>query len=293
MDAEFDINEERSEDEMDKAIREVAEGNVLRMLVDSREVIQKGRIAWTNRRKAAERHADIVDERTATLYEYYEDAYMDLEAQMTRQIGDFAKAMPIIQEMMSVKGVGTTLAARVVSMIDISRTEHVSSLWRYAGYAVIDGKAERPKKGEKLHYNRRLKTAVYLVSLSLIRATGRGQGGISPYRKFYEASRNYYEHNPQYALPHGELNGNGEWVTVKAWTKDHIWKASLRRVAKLWLSHLWVVWRSMEGLSIEAPYVHAVLGHNTYYTPVEFGWTYPVDFTGLVAANRPLPNLED
>ena len=138
-------------------------------------------------------------------------------------------------------------AAKIISMIDIERAPHVSSLWRYAGYAVFDGEREKPTKGEKLHYNKRLKTACYLLGGSFLKSN-------SPYRKEYDSAREYYDANrPE-------------------WTKAHCHQAAMRKMIKLFLQHYWVVARTLEGLPVTMPYVHDKLGHAHYYPPQDYGW---------------------
>src|SRR5205085_10179308 len=109
----------------------------------------------------------------------------------------------------------------------------------------IDGKAERPTKGEKLHYNKRLKTTLYLVAGSMLKSN-------SPYRKVYDDSKNYYT------------------ATRPDWTKAHIHMASLRKMEKVFISHLWQTWREAEGLDTRELYVHEKLGHEMKYNKEDF-----------------------
>ena len=149
--------------------------------------------------------------------------------------------------MCAVKGVSFTLAAKVVSLIDIQRASNVSSLWRYAGYAVVDGKRERMHKGEKSHYNRRLKTACFQVAESFLKSR-------SPYSNvYYEAKEYYLANRPD-------------------WTKNHCHLAAMGKCIKIWLEHVWLVWRQLEGLPVNEPYVIAHMGHVDYITPQEMGW---------------------
>ena len=145
-----------------------------------------------------------------------------------------------------IKGIGPSLASQVLSLIDITRADTVSALWRYAGYAVVDGKAEKLKKGEKAHYNANLKKALYKVAMSFLKCS-------SPYRKFYDDAKQYYEAN-------------------RDWTKMHIHLASIRKMIKMFLSHLWHVWRTVEGLPTRELYVVEKLGHNHIIPPDDFGW---------------------
>ena len=95
----------------------------------------------------------------------------------------------------------------------------------------------------------------------------------SPYRSVYDSAREYYEQ------VHPE------------WTKAHRHSASIRKMIKVWLSHVWLVWRDMEHLPTGAPYVIAKLGHEHYYGPEQFGWKYKV--YSPVAAALPAEAVAD
>ncbi len=221
--------------------------DALRTLVDLRTAIQRDRIAFGNRLKAIERGADQAGEREIDIYHRYHERFTDLEADVTADLRDLAGDSQIIQRMCEVKGISFTLAAKVVSLIDIERANNVSSLWRYAGYSVVDGKRERMHKGEKSHYNRRLKTACFQVAQSFI-ISG------SPYRRIYDEAKEYYVNNRP------------------DWTKTHRHLAAMGKCVKIFLSHLWIEWRKLEGLPTNQPYVFDQLKHVDYITPQEMGW---------------------
>jgi len=221
--------------------------DALRTLVDLRTTIQRDRIAFNNRLRAIERGVDVAGERELGVYQRYHNRFSDLEAEITDDLRDLAGDSQIIQRMCAVKGVSFTLAAKVVSLIDISRADHVSNLWRYAGYAVVDGKRERMHKGEKSHYNRRLKTACFQVAESFLKSR-------SPYSNvYYEAKKYYLANRPD-------------------WTKNHCHLAAMGKMIKVWLSHVFLIWRQLEGLPVNEPYVISHMGHVDYITPQEMGW---------------------
>ena len=57
-----------------------------------------------------------------------------------------------------------SLAAQLLAQIDdIAKFDTISKLWRFSGNAVIDGQAEKNKKGEKSHFNRKLKSICWLM----------------------------------------------------------------------------------------------------------------------------------
>jgi len=222
---------------------------VLRALVDLRDrQIQKARIQFSNRTSAILRAADVSAGRQLELVKRYQDLFTKLEESLTFDIADLVKEYPIYEELAAVRGIGPTLAAKLIALIgDISRFDTVSKLWRFSGYAVIDGVRESRKAGEKSHYNVRLKTALYLVGTSFLRLK-------SPYRAEYDRAKAYYqEHRPE-------------------WTKLHIHRAAQRKMVKLFLSHLWERWRQLEGLPTRVPYVLERLGHTTYRPPELYGW---------------------
>lgn len=220
--------------------------DMLKTAIDLRRVLQKSRIAYGLRINAIERGDDNATPEYVQWLDTWHKRLQGNEKEIDDEITEIAKDIQIIQHMINVNGVGFILASKIVSQIDIQRCETVSKLWRYAGYSVgEDGKAERRVKGEKSHYNATLKTDVHLIGVGLLRKN-------SPYRPIYDIAREKYD-------------GLG-------YTKGHAHNSALRKVVKLWLSHLWEVWRSLEGLPIRPPYVLEHGGHTTKYDPRNFGW---------------------
>lgn len=219
----------------------------LRALVDTRQNIQKDRIRFGNRLSAIENGTDIVGQSTINILEEWNTRFAELEKEADDNIREVSKDYPIIDELVKIKGIGQLLAAKLVSPIDIHKADTISSLWRYCGYGTKEGVAEHMKKGEKIHYNTHLKTVCYLVGLSFIKSK-------SPYSSIYYSSKEYYvENRPE-------------------WTKLHIHYASMRKMIKVFLSHLWQVWRIMEGLPTSIPYIIGKGNHTHYLRPEDFGW---------------------
>lgn len=223
--------------------------DLIRQLVDARDrAIQKSRIQFQARLFAIEKGEDSADSETIAMLESYKKRFEQLENELDKDIAGMVEQYDIYEHVSAVKGIGPTIAAKLIAMIEIDRAPTVSALWRYAGLAVIDGKSERPVKGEKLHYNKRLKTVcTFLIPRALLMAK-------SPYAdRFYKAREFYAANRPD-------------------WTKDHIRRAANRKMVKLFMSHLWLRWRQLEGLTTNAPYVHAKLGHVHNYPPEDYGW---------------------
>jgi hypothetical protein len=97
--------------------------------------------------------------------------------------------------------------------------------------------AERPTKGEKLHYNKFLKTKlVGVMGSCLIKAN-------SPWRKFYDD----YKHR---------LKSAG-----KGMSDGHRNSMANRYMVKMLLQELWIQWRTLEGLPVRESYQEQYLGH--------------------------------
>ena len=222
--------------------------NRLRTMLDTRDQIQKIRVRFGNRIDAVIREVDTYDEQSLELLQRYYSEFLNLERQLDADIANQLKDESIYEALISIKGIGPKLAAKLLALIDIRRADTVSALWRYAGYAVIDGKSEQPTRGEKLHYNKRLKTACYLIAKSFLSSD-------SPYRRVYDEAKVHYE------------------KSRPGWTKMRRHLAAMRKMVKVFLSHLWVRWRELEHLPVSKPYPIDILQHNTYYHPEEFGWS--------------------
>lgn len=222
--------------------------STLRILMDMRDrTLQKTRVGLGNRLAAIENGTDTADADTKAMLTRWFEQFGALEEQCEEDIAAQTADSVIVDAMTLVKGVGKIFAAKLVAAIDIERADTVSALWRYAGYAVIAGERERLVKGEKAHFNTRLKTACYLISSSFLKSE-------SPYRATYDSAREYYDAN------------RPDWVKGR----KHL--AAMRKVTKLFLAHLWEVWRTIEGLPTRAAYVHEKLGHTHVQKPEDFGW---------------------
>lgn len=279
-------------DTVDQTTTEQGKYEELRYLTDVYVQTQKLRIANANRVQASdeERDSNAPEPFVVGLVEKFEDLEKDIFRRMKLVVRDHP-AWPWLD---GVRGMGPTLSTKILGLIgDIENFDTVSKLWSFSGFGLYDGQIQKPVKGEKLTYNRRLKTAVYLAGESFIKSR-------SPYRTIYDASKNRY-HSVKQVRPLVEqgLLGNGvssmpdrstpegkkEWDRLiklgnkgadsgardgNVWTDLHVHNAARRKMVKLFLSHLWVVWREAEGLPTREPYAIEYLEHQTYIDPWEF-----------------------
>jgi len=225
---------------------------LLRSLVDSRSSLQKLRIAAGNRVSAVKRGLDKVPPEVLELLVSLHERFHEAERETEKDLSVFVKKEmddPLLEHIMSVKGIGPVLAATLISMISFERANSASALQRYAGFGVVDGKRERRVRGQKSSFNGRLKAACRVVGMEL-------KHHNPAYRNIYEKAVEYYGRS------HSE------------WTEPHIKNAALDKVIKLFLSHLWMHGRIIRGLSISKPYPFAIMGHDEsqYISPEECGW---------------------
>ena len=177
------------------------------------------------------------------------DKYKELEKELERKIEPILKKEPIWQKwLINVKGINTRSVARLLKNYEYcERFDNVAKLWAYSGYHVVDGHAVKPVKGQKLNYNARAKTDMFVVGECLIRAS-------SSYKQFYNKVKLGYQNNP---------------IHIEK-TKLHIHRMSMRKMIKLFLSHYWYVTRTLKGLPTRIPYAVEYLGHTTIIEPYEF-----------------------
>lgn len=234
----------------------------LRILVDSYESIQRVRIGMGLRVGAVQRGTDDAE---TDFYSQWESNLKEIEEGISARMGEVLKGHPAWEWLSAVKGIGPTLGGKILGLIeDISVPDTVSKLWRFAGYAVINGERERPAKGEKLHYNLRLKTALHLAGEAFLRAG-------SPYRQFYDSKKAEYQARPLMGpsqCPFDQVHkGGGKIIKCSNNGKGHIHNAAMRKMIKVFLQHLWQKWREAEGLPTREIYVKEKLGHTGIVMP--------------------------
>ena len=162
--------------------------SLLRILTDTWYNTQRARIRCGNQIAAAKRNADSMTEKGMSILERWFKTYEANEDAAAKDMRGEAKAYPIFEYLIGLRGIGEHTAAKIIAEVDITRSATPSALWRFAGLGVKDGERERLVKGEKAHYNRRLKTMMFLVAESFIKTK-------SPYASLYYEKKAYYEAN--------------------------------------------------------------------------------------------------
>jgi hypothetical protein len=220
---------------------------------------------------------------------------MEKEAKKT-MINHGQQVGPIWDWLIGIRGIGAHTAAKLLALFDDPGKFATISKWRrYAGWGLFDywqdenGKLMAPKIGDKmrkneegrhvrypvvaepkpgwtlvthrdvpikgwcLSYNKQLKCEGWLVGESFIKQ----QTPLYTDIYYEEKARLRAEH------PEPEPTSNGGWPTK--YTKSHIDRMAKRKMIKLFLSHFWVEWRTLDGLPVTLPYVLAHTERHSHY----------------------------
>lgn len=186
-------------------------------------------------------YADMSD----ALSEFFETVEKG-EKQLLKVVANELKAQPIYtQWLQNIKGIGPAMAGGLISLIgDVERFDSVSKLWAYAGYSVDNGAVQKRKRGEVANWNNKIRTLCYnLVDMFIKHRT-------PVYRAIYD-------------------NEKARQV-AKGITLGHAHNRAIRRTAKIFLQHYWLVARTLAGLPVSAPWIIEHGGHTDYIAPPGF-----------------------
>jgi hypothetical protein len=216
----------------------------LRALVDLRRALQKQQFVLNNRHIAGKK-LDTPDQFTEKYLEKIAGLVDAVDDDIRGHVRFIKSNRPIFVYVMEVKGISEVMAAQLIAHIaDIRRSPHISSLWKFAGYAPG---FDKPVKGQRRPFNLNLRTVLYKTASQFLKCG-------SPYRRIYDERK----------------------TKMKALHPDYkparLHNDAIRIMMKVFLSHLWVTWRSLDGLPITKPYVNDHLGHEHYHKPEDFGW---------------------
>ena len=222
----------------------------LKIKTETYYAVQKIRIQAELRIKAFVRDERLTEERAGALHFWLDESLKKFEGIIKKEVATLLKDVPAWTEFMKdVKGVGPCLAGSLVSgIVDISRFNHVSSLWHYCGMHVVDGEAPRRKRGEKLNWHPFLRMTIYKLTDSFIKQNAEK----CLYRRLYDEKKAFYQE--KYPEPVTVKQGTRE---ITKYTKGHIHNMAKRYAGKMFLSHLWAKWRALEGLSVSDPWIIA------------------------------------
>jgi hypothetical protein len=166
---------------------------------------------------------------------------LEKEIKATIDSGDY----PIWDWLKEIKGISHTTAAKLIAHIDIHNSPTVSALWRYCG---LDATHIKRKKGMKKEKALKFGNPCLKKEFRGVLADSFIKQRTLGYREIYDSEKE-------------------RQIQVNGLTKGHAHNRAKRKMVKIFIEHLWVQWRQMEGLSTRKPFVIERLGHANYLRP--------------------------
>jgi len=231
--------------------------NRLRMLVEAYYDVQDVRIRTANRLRT------VGEVRSG-----YPGQLKKVEDRMKKEILEEVEKYPIWREwLMDVKGIGPCLAGGLLAWIgDIGKFPTVSKLWAYCGLHVVDGMAPRKKRGAKVTWNPKLRTHAWKIGQSFMKVGGYYKELYKKIKSEYLEKMGKYIEDPSLCPKYKDCVKRLRKRSQPA-CRGHIDAMSRRKTVKIFLQHLWVKWRELEGLPVTEPYPIAKMGHKDYVAP--------------------------
>lgn len=239
------------------------ERSSLVFLVDALLSVEKQRVA-VNVRHSHLKLNDRTDSDTDAVLEQLQG----VEDFITRRVAAYVKAHPAQPWFSRVKGIGEENIAKIIGLVDITRANSVSSLWKFAGFDVQNGHSPKRQAGQKLSYNSQLRSMCWRVASSLLKANGKFYDYYLKEKAAYVAR---YEREGKKIVKATELpkKEGKHYEPADMISEGHVHNQALRKMAKLFLSCLWHVWRENEGLPTRVPYAVEYQGHTHIIDPWE------------------------
>jgi len=278
----------------------------VKILVDSYYEIQKGRIQIGNRIAMLERDYHIEEETAKLLHEKMDEQLSLTEKWIGKQLIAFAEGSVFYNTWLGeTKGIGPVLASGLISGIrDINRFSNISKLWKYCGLSVsnrcancnkrIFKEEEREKwlvnnierakntkhqkkegKFDEVAYRKKLELAICkckipeIVSVASKKVSGEPLE-YSPFMRtlcwkigeqFVKMGNRSFYGNLYRTFREEEERKNPQL------TKLHRYNRAKRKTVKVFLSHVWIVWRQQLNLPISKPYLEERMGHKCIEPP--------------------------
>lgn len=238
----------------------------LRAIMEDYRTCVKLRVGVNNQKLAVERRMDEVTPEIEAMFEKVladvEECEKYFKKAAEKQLEKVE--MPIIAPLMGIKGVGPIIAAEIITLLNPHKAQYPSSFWSFVGFH--KPAKDRYKKGVKGGGHKHLRSVMYLLAVSLLRA------GNENYAPIYYRRKSKTE-NSELTVLH--KNRRHEEYVETAWKDVNPGRRhndALRVMVKNFLADLWFVWRTLEGLPTTPMYVEAHLGHTGIIKPAERGW---------------------
>lgn len=186
--------------------------------------VQKARIMVHNHIEALKRLNRVVEPYIEKIYAQLEADEAVIKGILIGRCKEHDAWEALGQWAKGVKGIGETLLMEIMLAVNLEPGRHISSLWKFAGLSVEDGKAPRHVAGQRSNWSPTARMiALGRIGPSLLRSND------GEYRNAYDLAKDKY-------ATRGDLDPK------KPGEKMRIHLRAQRVMVKLLLSHLWTVW---------------------------------------------------
>ena len=199
-----------------------------------------------------------------------------VEKQIRRALDSWTDAIPAARWAKSIVGIGPVISAGLAAHIDVTRSQTVGGIWRFAG---LDPTVEW-KKGQKRPWNAALKTLCWKTGECFVKVSNHEHdfyGHLYAKRKEKEIAANdagAFADQAARKLERFKLGKDTEAYRSYAAGKlppAHIHARAKRWAVKLFLAHYHhVAWTLATGTPPPKPYVISILGHADFIAPPNF-----------------------
>jgi len=236
--------------------------------------LQRIRIAQKNRvSRRLEFDDAVLEKKHRKWFDAEGEHIRALERSALRSVKALCQKFAVYPWLEAVKGVGPTISGVILSEFDIRIAVRPSQFWAFAGLHVEDQHSPKPRKGEKLRWNRWLRSKLLKVlGDCLLKANN------PVYRPIYDDYKSRLQNRlgpcsccggtgkakdaetkkekPCWNCDGGKLADRAPWGKSDA----HRHQAAIRYAVKMFVLDLWKAWREAEGLPVVPPYHEAKLG---------------------------------
>ena len=227
------------------------------------------------------RDARLTEKEADILNAHLKDDLKAIEKSIEKDIAKALRNVPIYgQWFQHVKGIGPIIAGGMIGEIgDVSRFNHMSNLWSWAGFGIHDGKADRRTKGQKANWNPNMKVLGWKAGQSFVKVGGYFRRQYDQFKReeivknvgwcakldpkelvgYKIGDTNITSDNVKGLIKTAKEAGHREICVCR--TDGHVNSRATRRTVKLFLGLTWMAWREIEGLPVHAPYAGGMMGH--------------------------------
>ena len=189
-------------------------------------------------------HGVPEDAKAAVMLRNLHESYMEAEKLAVKNLEYTVKQTVFADFIRDTKGLGMKTAGRLLACTydpywhyGEDRPRLVSELWAYCGMSVVNGSAQKRKKGVVSNWNDDARKRLYVITDGFIK-----QGAGGPYRELYDDYKAKYE---PIEVDGKELFWRDEGD--EPISKGHVDNRARRLMSKELLKRMWIVSRDARG----------------------------------------------